>query len=299
VKLGYYQSLPEILSRIDRERNYYCGVDFPVTLKPSLRSLATSCRPNPATFSLKISTLRPDTAIVVTMNLFPHEVGFTPRPAWQVIEAARHQCLTGELELPTDPPTRIYLRDGVVYFADRTDCSLPVRLMREGVINREQMHRGTLIVNGVEHIGRMFDADPTIDRDSVELCVELFTDDVMVGVADELVDGYELILYRRHPSGLDRWYPHGAAVTEPMTEAVIEPVTEPVTVTEQITRPVPVTPAAASTGRFSPPGAPRAPVVPMAAPTAPAVVSPEIDAQAIADEVAEAIRRAFAGSNGI
>ena len=147
-------------------------------------------------------------------NLFPDEAGFTPRPAWQVIEAARRQYLTGELTLPTTPATRIYLRDGLVYFAERTsDGALPIRLMMEGVITREQMQRGTVIVNGVEHVGRMFEADPTIDRASVELCTELFTDDVMVAVATSTVKSYELALYRRHPSGIDRWYPHSVPVT--------------------------------------------------------------------------------------
>ena len=75
------------------------------------------------------------------------------------------------------------------------------------------MQRGTVIVNGVEHIGRLFDSDPSIDRASVELCVELFTDDVMISVANEVVPSYEMTLYRRHPSGIDRWYPHSVPVT--------------------------------------------------------------------------------------
>ena len=147
-------------------------------------------------------------------NLFPDEAGFSPRPAWQVIEAARRRYLTGELMLPTTPATRIFLRDGLVYFAERSsDGTLPIRLMVEGVITREQMQRGTVIVNGIEHVGRMFDTDLAIDRASVELCVELFTDDVMVSVANEVVPSYELTLYRRHPSGIDRWYPHSVPVT--------------------------------------------------------------------------------------
>ena len=130
-----------------------------------------------------------------------------------MIEAARRQCLTGELTLPTNPSTKIYLRDGAIYFAERSsDGGLPIRLMMEGVINREQMKRGTVIVNGVEHVGRMFDNDPTIDRASVELCAELFTDDVMIEIANEQVSSYELVLYRRHPSGIDRWYPQGVPV---------------------------------------------------------------------------------------
>ena len=147
-------------------------------------------------------------------NLFPDEAGFSPRPAWQVIEAARRRYLTGELTLPTTPATRVFLRDGLVYFAERTsDGTLPIRLMVEGVITREQMQRGTVIVNGVEHMGRLFDSDPSIDRASVELCVELFTDDVMISVANEVVHSYEMTLYRRHPSGIDRWYPHSVPVT--------------------------------------------------------------------------------------
>jgi hypothetical protein len=95
-----------------------------------------------------------------------------------------------------------------VYFADRsTDGGLGVRLLVEGVITREQMHRATLMVGGVEHLGRMFDRDASIDRDAVELCVELMTDDVLTAVADAPVTGYKLHLYKRHPSGVDRWLP--------------------------------------------------------------------------------------------
>jgi hypothetical protein len=151
---------------------------------------------------------------VADANLFPDEAGFSPRPAWQVIEAARRRYLTGELTIPTTPATRVFLRDGLAYFAERSsDGSLPIRLMVEGVITREQMQRGTVIVNGVEHMGRLFDSDPSIDRASVELCVELFTDDVMISVANEVVASYEMTLYRRHPSGIDRWYPHTVPVT--------------------------------------------------------------------------------------
>jgi hypothetical protein len=50
----------------------------------------------------------------VHADLFAHEGGFSPRPAWQVIEAARRQGLTGELALATAPTTTIFLRDGQV-----------------------------------------------------------------------------------------------------------------------------------------------------------------------------------------
>jgi hypothetical protein len=175
--------------------------------------------------SLKMKVLRADANFMVDAILFPDEADFAARPAWQVIEAARRLYLTGELTLPTNPPTHVYLRDGVVYFAERSsDGALQIRLMMEGVISREQMQRGTVIVNGIEHVGRMFDADPTIDRASVELCSEMFTDDVMVHVANEVVESYELALYRRHPSGLDRWYPHSLPV---LARRIESPVAQP------------------------------------------------------------------------
>jgi hypothetical protein len=173
---------------------------------------------------------------VADANLFPDEAGFTPRPAWQVIEAARRQYLTGELKLSTNPATRIYLRDGQVYFAERaSDGTLAIRLMMEGVITRDQMQRGTVIVNGVEHVGRMFEADPTIDRASVELCTELFTDDVMVSVANVTINRYEMALYRRHPSGIERWYPHSF----PFAGRQSEPQREPAPAAKAAAKPKP------------------------------------------------------------
>ena len=205
--------------------------------------------------------------------------------------------LSGELTLTTEPPTRIYLRDGVVYFAERSsDCTLPIRLMIEGVINRQQMLRGTVTVNGIEHIGRMFDADPTIDRTSVEVCTEKITDDLMVVVANETIDSYKLALYRRHPSGVDRWYHRAvrADLTDEPSNVFAAPVTQPVSVTPPhtasrgqetisalITAPVPVVPATA----------------PMATPHSAAVnAGSDIDVSAIADEVAAAIERVLAST---
>jgi hypothetical protein len=293
-------------------------------------------------------------------DLFPDEPEFTPRPAWQVIEAARRQYLTGELTLHTTPTTRVFLRDGVVYFAERTtDGALAIRLMMEGVINREQMQRGTVIVNGVEHVGRMFDADPTIDRSSVELCAELFTDDVLVDVANRTVRGYDLVLYRRHSSGIDRWYPNSVPMpgrpiesfTEPETPVVAQVVAEvvpvdepeevaasqpeaetpepkestepnephepknkldapPITLAVPVTRPVGaaiVTPPAALKTQpmpITPLITNQLPVVPRLTPAPPTAGAPpppsrDVDAPStIADEVAEAIKRAFAGLGG-
>jgi hypothetical protein len=287
-------------------------------------------------------------------NLFPEEIDFTPRPAWQVIEAARRQYLTGELTLHTAPTTRVYMRDGMVYYAERsTDGTLAVRLMMEGVITRDQMQRGTVIVNGVEHVGRMFDVDPTIDRSSVELCAELFADDVMVDVSNRIVKGYELVLYRRHPSGIDRWYAHSVPVVGRHNDSTADPERiserEPISAPETINAPVvaemipagqpapevhaqPEAPIVPKNRLNAPPitlavpvtravgiGSPPPPVATQPIPVTPLVTtqlpvvskavapptqvsmppaapaSNDVDASTIADEVAEAIKRAFAG----
>jgi len=144
----------------------------------------------------------------VHADLFAHEGTFTARPAWLVIEAARRQQLTGELSLATTPTTHVYLRDGQIYFAERsTDGGLGVRLLVEGVITRQQMGKGALLVSGVEHLGRMFQRDASIDRQSVELCVELMTDDVLTSVANDVIDHYTMTMYKRHANGIDRWLP--------------------------------------------------------------------------------------------
>ena len=155
----------------------------------------------------------------VHADLFARDGGFTPRPAWQVIEAARRQILTGELSLATTPKTHVYLRDGHVYFAERTtDGGLGVRLLVEGIITRQQMGKGALLVSGVEHLGRMFQRDPSIDRQSVELCVELMTDDVLTSVANDVVDHYTMTMYKRHPNGIDRWLPNRIEVITHIVE---------------------------------------------------------------------------------
>ena len=138
------------------------------------------------------------------------------RPAWRVIEAARNQHLTGELALPSNPPTNVYLINGEVYFAERTtDGGIGVRLLVEGVITRKQMSKGSVMVSGSEHLGRLFERDESVDRHGVELCVELMTDDVLTSVSKETVDSYVMTLYKRHSSGIDRWLPNQSTADAP------------------------------------------------------------------------------------
>ena len=161
------------------------------------------------------------------LNLFPKDAKYMPRAAWQVIDAARSQRMTGELTLDLSPAVRVYLLDGVVYFAEsETDRPLTARLVGEGVVSPDQLQQGQVIVGGLHHLGRLFDRDASIDRCAVELCVELFTEDVLSAIAADTVASYNVRLYRRHSSGIDRWHDsHTATSAAPhQAMAVVRPI---------------------------------------------------------------------------
>jgi len=258
----------------------------------------------------------------VNVDLFDDGDTAAPRAAWRVIEAARRRYLTGMLVLGTNPTTHVYLRDGQVYWAERTtDGSLGVRLVVEGVITRDQLVAGALMVSGVEHLGRLFDRVDTVDRHAVELAVELMTDEVLTSIATTEVAGYRMVMYQRHPSGIDRWLPTRVEVITHLVEGahLADPQGAPVAAAPPHRRPTLTPPPVAITTELSatPPAAPAAAPVPTptapastagqpagtsGAPVAPAVPvttatpdEPDLAlATSIADEVAEAVRRALA-----
>ena len=243
----------------------------------------------------------------VEVDLFDDGDLSAPRTAWQVIEAARRRYLTGVLSLGSTPPTNVYLRDGQVYFAERsTDGGLGVRLMVEGVLSRDQLHAGALMVGGVEHLGRMFERDTTIDRHAVELCVELMTDEVLTAIAPVVVDGYRMTMYQRHPSGIDRWLPNRVEVVTHVLDGhhLADPTGQPVVAAPPMARPTltppqppAVTAPPATTGAAPVATTGAAPVASVPAPPPEPTPAPEPDlsfATTVADEVAEAVRRALA-----
>lgn len=139
------------------------------------------------------------------------------RAAWEVIEDARRARVTGELTLTTASPakTMIYLNSGTVYFAEReTDESLATRLVLAGAINPDQLHRGALRLNGVEHLGRLFDRDATVERDEVELALEMMTEQTLTEIAEQDVLSSHITMYRHHVSGVVRWFSTPSAVHE-------------------------------------------------------------------------------------
>ena len=130
-----------------------------------------------------------------------------PQPVWMTLNEARERAFTGEIIFEVDPEVLAYLDNGVVYYAERTaDASLGRRLLDSGVIDANQLERGTVRVGDVEHLGRLFDRDPSVDRDSVLVVAEAATEDLISELANEAITTIRVTAYRHHPSGVHRWF---------------------------------------------------------------------------------------------
>jgi hypothetical protein len=130
-----------------------------------------------------------------------------PQPVWMTLNEARERAFTGEIIFEVDPEVLAYLDNGVVYYAERAaDASLGRRLLDAGVIDASQLERGTVRVGDVEHLGRLFDRDPSVDRDSVLVVAETATEDLITELANEAITTIRVTAYRHHPSGVHRWF---------------------------------------------------------------------------------------------
>jgi hypothetical protein len=126
---------------------------------------------------------------------------------WMTLNEARARAFTGEIIFETDPEVLAYLDNGVVYYAERvSDVPLGRRLLEAGVIDIEQLERGTVRVGDLEHLGRLFDRDPSIDRDAVIVVAEASTDELIADLANRAITTARVTAYRHHPSGVHRWF---------------------------------------------------------------------------------------------
>jgi hypothetical protein len=142
------------------------------------------------------------------------------QPVWQTLNDARERAFTGEIVFETDPEVFAYLDHGIVYYAERvTDASLGSRLLDAGVIDKAQLDRGTVRVGDIEHLGRLFDRDPSVDRDAVVVVAEAATEELIADLANRVTAKARVTAYRHHPSGVHRWF---VAPLEPL--AVQRPV---------------------------------------------------------------------------
>lgn len=131
-----------------------------------------------------------------------------PAPGWTVLDAAREQRFTGELRAHTDNGLdyHVYVDRGDVYCAERsTDPTLGTRLVEAGAINAAQLEYGMLRIGDIEHLGRLFDRVPSINRDAVFVLNQLMTEETMRSMAARSITDVDATPYRHHPSGMHRW----------------------------------------------------------------------------------------------
>jgi hypothetical protein len=114
---------------------------------------------------------------------------------------------SGTLRIDGDPGVRVYLHDGLVYFAERTtDPELGFRLVLDGVISEDQLVHGTRLLEGGRHLGRMFANDPTIDRQLVVDEVVGYCADAVGSLRGRAVSTYAFLPEEHHSSGILAWY---------------------------------------------------------------------------------------------
>ena len=129
------------------------------------------------------------------------------QPAWMTLNEAREHAFTGEIVFQTDPEVHAYLDNGIVYYAERaTDVALGRRLLDAGVLDMIQLERGTVRVGDIEHLGRLFDRDPSVDRDAVTVLAETATEELITELANRAITTVRATAYRHHPSGVHRWF---------------------------------------------------------------------------------------------
>ena len=130
-----------------------------------------------------------------------------PQTAATSLDVARFHAFTGEMTFSVDPAVRLYLDGGSVYHAERDGGPSVGRILLDaGVVDTVQLQRGVVHVGDVEHLGRLFDRDTTVDRDAVMVVVEGATDKIVQQIANSVIATVTVSAYRHHPTGIHRWF---------------------------------------------------------------------------------------------
>lgn len=161
-------------------------------------------------------------------------------PIWRFVTQLAAERFTGAAHVGADPRLRLFAVDGRVYFAERDgDAPVGTRLVNFGVLTATQLERGQVHIGDVVSLARLFHRDPSIDRDAVELTIEMATERLLESMATRPVVDVELYPLRHHPAGLHLWARAvPAAVYEPPAPAANDEVVEEA-VDEVVAAPVP------------------------------------------------------------
>ncbi|MEM9040174.1 MAG: hypothetical protein AAGD33_09795 [Actinomycetota bacterium] len=130
-----------------------------------------------------------------------------PQAAWRTLDAARRGAFTGELVFEDSPAVIVYLDGGDVYWAGRADDPpLGRQLVDAGTIDEAQLRRSSVSVGDVDHLGRMFELDESIDRGAVLVEIERSTARAIASLVSDVVATATTTAYRHHPAGIRTWF---------------------------------------------------------------------------------------------
>src|SRR4029078_234211 len=95
-----------------------------------------------------------------------------------VSDAHGDRRFTGEVVFETTPEVRVYADRGRIYLAERaSDPTLGARLVDAGALNATQLEHGAMRIGEAEHLGRLFERVPSVDRQKVIVTAELMTEE--------------------------------------------------------------------------------------------------------------------------
>ncbi|MEI7547798.1 MAG: hypothetical protein WCK21_07045, partial [Actinomycetota bacterium] len=164
-------------------------------------------------------------------------------PIWGFVALVGAERFTGEAAVGLDPRVHLFAADGRVYYAEREgEPPVGTRLVSCGAITAAQLEAGSVRLGGTASMARLFQRQPLIDRDAVELTIEHATEALLESVANKPVGMPEVFPLRHHPAGLHHWL-RSAATLAPTVEPTPEPMAQPLLVSP-------------------PPAAPTAPAMP-------------------------------------
>jgi hypothetical protein len=171
---------------------------------------------------------------------------------WGFVAQLGADRFTGQANVGVGARVHLYATEGHVYFAERDgDAQLESRFVSMGVLTQEQLDAGVVRLGDGVSLARLFSREPSIDRDSVELALEMMTAQTMESVAMDAVGAVELFPLRHHSTGIHQWKPlpiaepvpfaHGIAadLDEPAVAELVAPAMEPEP--SPVTRSVPQT----------------------------------------------------------
>ena len=145
-------------------------------------------------------------------------------PIWGFVALVGSELFTGEVAVGLDPRVRLFAVDGRIYFAEREDdAAVGARLVNCGAISMMQLARGVVQAGGHESLARLFQRDATIDRDAVELTIEVSTESLLATIANNPVGMPEVFPLRYHPAGIHNWlHPTPPVVGDVVDDTVVE-----------------------------------------------------------------------------